>query len=316
MNQKYQKFEIVNQQEKIDNESFKCFTINNDSTILIGCTWTVIYIYSLQNNGQMINTQIIQDQDLLINQVYFMKSGKTFITMGQCLSFWTLKQEKEWTKGNVINLQERISFLIFNRDETKMIISFESSLQFWEKEQSTKKRKIHFELELPEKATSMSLSESEKELLIGMQSLILLAKCQNGQKWQISYKVRTSIYSIWKMVVFLDQNMFVSSPSTSQNLIQYEWNHWHSKLIRIKKICLEKNVDISRENSISFQKEGKLLFHKFNKIIRIFSYQNKELQLQQSISFTNCENSFYVSRDCKYLIVRNSRGKGFSTWFR
>lgn len=50
----------------------------------------------------------------------------------------------------------------------------------------------------------MSLSESEKELVIGMSSLILLAKCYNGYKWHICYKLKTATCSIWKMVVFLD----------------------------------------------------------------------------------------------------------------
>lgn len=47
INIEFKKFEEVNQTEKIDNESFRYFAINNDSTILIGCTWTDIYIYNI-----------------------------------------------------------------------------------------------------------------------------------------------------------------------------------------------------------------------------------------------------------------------------
>ncbi|CAD8127605.1 unnamed protein product [Paramecium sonneborni] len=317
-NNEFQKFEIVNQQEKIDNECFKCFTINHDSTILIGCsTWAVIYIYSILQDGQIINTQKILDQELLlINQVYFMRSGKTFITMGYGLSFWTINENNLWYKGNIIQLEERISFLIFTKDEKKIIVSLESSLQFWKKRNQSQLWKTNFELNLQEKITSMSLNESENELIIGMQGLILLARCFNNYKWHICYKIRTACGSIWKMVIYLDKSMFVSQPSNCDNLIQYEWNKWDQKLIRKFKIRLEKNSDLSRENSISFEQDEQLLFHKFNKTLRIFSLRNRQLQLQQQITFSSCEHSFYNSRDCKFLIVRNLRGKGFSIWHR
>ncbi|CAD8113030.1 unnamed protein product [Paramecium sonneborni] len=314
----FQKFQIVNQQEKIDNECFKCFTINHDSTILIGCsTWTLIYIYSILKDGQLINTQKILDQELLlINQVKFMSSGKTFITMGYGISFWTLNENNVWEKGNIIQLEVRISYLIFTKDEKKIIVSLEGSLQFWSKEKQTQQWKTQYQLNLNEKTTSMSLNESEKELVIGMEGLILLARCFNNYKWHFCYKIKTLSCSIWKMVTFLDQSMFVSQPSNYENLSQYQWNKWDQKLIRVIKIGLGRLADLSRENSISFEKEGQLLFHKFHKTLRIFSFHNRELVLQQSITFSSCEHNFYNSRDCRFLIVRNGRGIGFSTWHR